>query len=91
MARSRKTAPLDDAAPDPLQESVDLTIFDTIDDAWVYLAQARAVPRQDRQALLLRWIDLVAQKNPLEQDGLVQSGKETWGYRLETVRTTVHR
>lgn len=60
--------------------------FGPFENPWTMLEAARELPMEDRQPHLQTWMLLVVQKKPSEQDSLLTSGRDVWGYRTETAR-----
>src|SRR5262245_4665734 len=89
--RTASRDPTDDDLEQPSGAMMDLRKFDEIEDALEYLNEIKKVPKQDRAALLDRWIDLVGNLPPKEGDALVILAKPVFGYRLGTATKLVKK
>src|SRR5262245_17085556 len=61
-------------------------VFATLDDPWSYLTQIRKLEGAARTEWLYRWLQLVARRDALIQDALLNAGKELFKYTLGAVR-----
>lgn len=86
------TFPSADGTPkDPNFNDANLIDPMETEDPWEFHSRVRAQTLEQRAQYLIPWLGLVVKKSEAEQDALLAAGRDTWKYRMETVRLQIKR